>query len=165
MESRLRELGQRCYLNVSSFRLKLDDPGDSSETRTKASLMEQVVTNPLTAPAYLFIDWVWPVLQRMRLSVPVVLTFTLSQMYIKQWQLRTFMVAGLKQQRLHRVRVRAPVHVSGIEMTCPCVNPRGGLGVLRCKSRVWTRGGWNFSIVLPFNNSVLPTIQTKSQFH
>lgn len=76
----------------------------------------------------------------MRLSVPEVLTFTLSQMYIKQCQLRTFMVAGLKQQRLHRVRVRAHVHVSGIEMTLPCVNPRGGLGVLICKSGVWARG-------------------------
>lgn len=78
--------------------------------------------------------------ERMRLSVPVVLTFTLSQMYIKQCQPRTFMVAGLKQQRQHRVRVRAHVHVSGIEMTCPCVNPPGGLGILRGKSRVWARG-------------------------
>lgn len=66
--------------------------------------------------------------------MPVVLTFTLPQMYIKQCQLRTFMVAGLKQQRKHRVRVRAHFHVSGIEMTCPCVYPPGGLGVSDVKA-------------------------------
>lgn len=70
------------------------------------------------------------------------------------------MVDGLKQQRLHRVGVRAHVYVSGTEMTCPCVNHWGGLGVLKCKSGVRVRGVRNFSIALPFNNSVLPTIQT-----
>lgn len=36
-----------CFL----LQIEADDPGDNSETRTKASLTEQVVTNPLTSPA------------------------------------------------------------------------------------------------------------------